>query len=207
MIIAVIGPGNVGATLGRRFSQAGHEVRFGAPEPEREKFDELRDLGCAVLPPREAAQGAEAILLATPWPAVEAAIASLGDIKGALLIDATNPIRDDFSDIDHDSQRSGGERVAELAAEAQVVKAFNTVGFNVMADPDFDGQRAALAVAGGDPKAKNAVCQLARDIGFEPYDAGPLAAARSTERLAWHWIEMAMMFGRGRDFAFTLVDR
>jgi len=207
MKIAVIGPGNVGATLGKRFVGAGHEVAFGTPRPERDKYDPLRDLGCAVVPPAQAAEDAGAILLAVPWATVPEVIRALGDLNGRLVIDATNPIREDFLDIDHQAQRSGGERVAELARGAIVVKAFNTIGFNVMDDPAFGDRRAALAVAGGDAAAKDTVFALARDIGFEPYDAGPIAAARSTERLAWHWIEMAMVYGHGRDFAFALLRR
>ena len=68
-------------------------------------------------------------------------------------------------------------------------------------------QRAALAIAGGDQAAKETVFKLARDIGFDPYDAGPLAAARTTERLAWHWIEISTIYGDRSDFAFALLRR
>lgn len=207
MKIAVIGPGKVGATLGRRFAGAGHEVTFGAPRPEQEKYDPLRDLGCAVYSPEEAVEEAEIILLAVPWAVVGEVVGKLGGLSGRLVIDATNPIREDFLDVDHASQHSGGEKIAELIPKAQVIKAFNTIGVDVMADPAFGDQRAALAIAGGDQRAKEAVFRLARDIGFDPYDAGPLAAARSTERLAWHWIEISMIYGDRSDFAFALLRR
>lgn len=210
MKIAVIGPGDVGATLGRRFVEAGRDVVFGTPRPEQEKYDVLRDLGCAVLPPQEAAdpaEGAEAILLAVPWAVVADVIRNLGDLKDRLVIDATNPIREDFLDVDHETQHSGAERIAELAPRARVVKAFNTVSVDVMADPVFGDRRAALAVAGGDRDTRETVMQLARDIGFDPYDSGPLAAARSTERFAWHWIEISMIYGDKRNFAFALLER
>ena len=207
MKIAVIGPGKVGATLGRRFVEAGHEVTFGAPRPELEKYDPLRDLGCAVYSAEEAVEEVEIVLLAVPWAVAADVVGKLGGLPGRLVIDATNPIGEDFLDVDHASQHSGGETIAELIPKAQVIKAFNTVGVEAMANPVYGDQRAALAVAGGDQAAKETIFKLARDIGFDPYDAGPLAAARTTERLAWHWIEISTIYGDRSDFAFALLRR
>jgi hypothetical protein len=48
---------------------------------------------------------------------------------------------------------------------------------------------------------------LARDLGFEAVDAGPLRSARLLEPLAMLWIDQAMARGAGRNFAFALVRR
>jgi predicted dinucleotide-binding enzyme len=57
--------------------------------------------------------------------------------------------------------------VAEWAKGAKVFKAFNQTGFNNMADPTFDGQRAVMFVCGDDDAQKPTVLKLAADIGFE----------------------------------------
>jgi predicted dinucleotide-binding enzyme len=47
---------------------------------------------------------------------------------------------------------------------------------------------------------------LVGKLGFMPVDAGPLKNARLLEPFAMVWIDQAMKRGRGRDFAFALVD-
>lgn len=63
MKIAIIGAGNVGATLGRRFAEAGNDVAFGVSKPE--EFQE-GDLAGPAVSIREAAADADAVLLAVP---------------------------------------------------------------------------------------------------------------------------------------------
>jgi hypothetical protein len=88
-----------------------------------------------------------------------------------------------------------------------VVKAFNTVGIQVMADPEFGGRQAMLTVCADDAAARRAVIELAAAIGFDPVDFGPLANARYTEPLAMAWIWLAHVKGDGTGFAFTLARR
>jgi hypothetical protein len=83
-----------------------------------------------------------------------------------------------------------------------VVKAFNTVGWEVMADPDLDGVAATMPLAGDDADAKELVAGLARDLGFEPLDVGDRAAAVHLENLARLWIHLAVT-GGNREFAFV----
>ena len=53
---------------------------------------------------------------------------------------------------------------------------------------------------------KPVVMELVGMLGFEPVDAGPLKNARLLEPFAMVWIDQAMKRGRGRDFAFALVQ-
>ena len=39
--LAIIGAGNVGATLGKRLRDQGHSVRWGVPDPTRPKYEGL----------------------------------------------------------------------------------------------------------------------------------------------------------------------
>ncbi|HEY1379851.1 MAG TPA: NAD(P)-binding domain-containing protein, partial [Gemmataceae bacterium] len=138
MKIGIIGAGNVGGTLGRGWAKHGHDVFFGVRRPDDEKTRQL----VAAVGPRaragtvaEAAAFGEVVVLATPWPATEAAVRSAGDLAGKAVIDCTNPLKPDFSGLALGFSTSGAEQVARWAAGARVVMAFNTTGFNVMADP------------------------------------------------------------------------
>ncbi len=209
MKIAVIGAGNVGGTLGRRWAALGHEVVFGVRDPAREKYQGLvtQTGGRARLAGnREACTGADAVLLATPWSTTQAALAECGSLQGQVLIDATNPLGADLRlTIGHTD--SGGEQVARWAPGARVVKAFNTTGFNIMDDPVIQGRHAVMYVAGDDPDAKAVVCDLASAIGFEAVDAGTLDSSRMLEPLAQLWIHGAYRQGLTRDYAFHLLRR
>jgi predicted dinucleotide-binding enzyme len=207
MRIAIIGAGNVGRALGNGWLKHGHDVRFGVPNPAAAKYADLPEARRAT--PSEAARDAEAILLATPWPATEAAVSGLGDLSGRIVIDCTNPLgmAPDGLGLILGYSISGGELVAQWATGAAVVKAFNTTGAANLADPAVYRIPPAMFVAGDDAAGKQAVMALARDIGFAPIDAGPLRIARLLEPLAMLWIDQALKRGAGQDFAFAVVRK
>jgi 8-hydroxy-5-deazaflavin:NADPH oxidoreductase len=200
MRIAIIGAGNVGGTLGRAWAQHDHQVMYGVREPGRAKT------APAVSVP-EAAKFAEVVVLATPWNATEEAIRNCGDLTGKILLDCTNPLKPDLSGLAVGHTSSAGEQVAQWARGALVVKIFNTTGFPNMADPKYGSEAATMFYAGDDAGAKAAAAQLAREIGFDPVDAGPLANARLLEPLAMLWIYMAVVQGQGVNMAFRLMRR
>jgi predicted dinucleotide-binding enzyme len=210
MKIGIIGSGNVGGALGSRWAKLGHEVVFGTRNPESGDAQKLAarasgKTSAATL--ADTARDGEVLLLATPWPATEQIIAGLGDLHGKILIDATNPLLPDLSGLTHGTTTSGGEQVAGWARGAQVVKAFNTVGANVMADPAFEGHRPVMFYCGDDAEAKQVVKKLIDELVFEAIDAGPLIQARLLEPCAQLWISLAYAQGLGREFAFELLRR
>lgn len=207
MQIAVIGAGNVGRALGGRWLKSGHAVTYGVRNPADAKY---RDLGAArVTTPAAAVAGVEAIVLATPWPATEAAIKSLGDLAGRIVVDCTNPLGmgPDGLELVIGHTVSAGERVAAWATGAAVFKAFNSTGASNLGDPSGYSVTPAMFVAGDDVARKSTVMGLVRDVGFEPIDAGPLKIARLLEPLAMLWIDQAMKRGAGRNFAFAVVRK
>lgn len=207
MTIAIIGTGHVGSALGSAFARTGHTVIYGSREPHR---DDVRALvsrtghRASATTPDEAVRSAFAVVLATPWAATEAAVRAL-DLAGKTVLDATNPIS--FPDLTHTADPSGGELVQSWAPAAHVVKAFCTVGADVMADASFPGDvRPALFVAGDDADAVATALELAEGIGFEGIPAGGLGRSRELEGLAILWIHHAMN-GAGREFSFAAVRR
>jgi predicted dinucleotide-binding enzyme len=202
MRIAILGAGNVGQTLGQRFVAAGHSVTYAVRNPADAKYAAL---GPAARPVAEAVQGAELVLLATPWAAAEAALAGAGSLAGKILVDATNPIGPGFV-LTHGRDDSGAEQVARWAPGARVVKAFNTIGREVMANPEFGGRAAVLWICGDDATATAAVSGLASEIGFEPLVLGPLARARVMEPAALLWIGSTGVL-KSREFAWGILRR
>jgi predicted dinucleotide-binding enzyme len=212
MKIAIIGAGNVGGALGANWARKGHDVVFGARDPKSEKTQALlRTIGgkARAATPAEAAASADVIVLSTPWPATEAAIRSMGNLKGKIILDATNPLTrgPDGIGLEIGHSISGGEKVQGWAAGASVFKTLNTTGFGNMADPEFNGVKSVMFVAGDDAGSKPTVTKLVSDLGFDVIDAGPLRNARLLEAHAMLWIDLALVRGQGRDFAFGILRR
>ncbi|MEM9303723.1 MAG: NAD(P)-binding domain-containing protein [Pseudomonadota bacterium] len=201
MHIAIIGAGNVGRALGARFSETGHKVTYGVRDVSDAKHADLPSRAA----PGDAAREAEVIILATPWPATEAAVASLGELGDRILVDATNPLTADLSGLTLGHADSAGEQVARWARGGRVVKAFNTTGAANMHQPVRDGRRSVMFVAGDDAAARGRIRELAHAIGFDAYEFGPLARARILEPFALAWISLAYAEGLGPEFLFSLV--
>lgn len=210
MKIAILGAGNVGGTLGRAFASVGHTIFFGVPNPKDEKNEKLLESigpNASVGTVPEAVKFAELIVLATPWSATQSALKSAGSLSGKVVVDYTNPLKDDLSGLTVGHTTSAAEQVAEWAIGAKVCKTFNQTGFQNMANPKFKSGNAVMFVCGDDAESKKTVLQLAQQIGFEAIDAGSLSVARLLEPLAMLWIHLAYKTGLGRDFAFGILRR
>lgn len=205
MRIAVIGAGSVGATLGRAWLGRGEDVTWGLRNPADPKYSALPKE--RVKAPAEAAKAAEVVVIATPWPATEAAVKGLGSLAGKIVIDCTNPLGmgPDGVQLVLGFDTSAGEQVASWAPGASVFKTLNTTGANNMAKAADYPVKPMMLVAGDDAARKPVVMQLVAALGFDPVDAGPLQNARLLEPFAMVWIDQAIKRGRGRDFAFALV--
>jgi predicted dinucleotide-binding enzyme len=208
MKIGFIGSGHVGGTLGKLWARGGHEVLFSSRHPGSDQMKQLvREAGSSSRTGsvREAAAASEVVVLATPWSTTNNALQAAGDLSGKILIDATNPLLPYLSGLSTGDRNSGGEQVASWASGARVVKAFNTIGFNIMADPKLHGENTTLLYCGDDSASKAAVHALAAQIGFDPFDLGPLQKAQLLENFALLWISIAIK--HGREFAFKMIQR
>ena len=208
MIIAVLGTGNVGAALGKRWTANGHTILFGSRDPQSEKVSLLLQAAgplASAHSPAEAAARAAVILLATPFHSTQEYLAHL-NVNGKILIDATNPLGEGMKLIVWPDS-SAAEQIAGWAVGARVVKAFNCTGSGNMTNPDYGGVKPAMLFCGDDLDAKAVVSQLAAETGFEPVDSGPLNSARLLEALAGLWVNLAYRQGLGPNQAFALLRR
>jgi predicted dinucleotide-binding enzyme len=191
MKCAVIGKGNVGTALGTGLERAGHEVRYGHTDPKEPVVD--------------AARWAEVILLAVPHPAIEDVVKSIGSAAdGKTLIDATNALTPDMG-LAVGFSTSAAEELQKMLPRAHIVKAFNTVFAANQSSGMVGNYQLSAFVAGDDAGAKRIAMELARDIGFEPADAGGLRSARYLEPMAVMLINMGYGMNMGTKIGYKLV--
>ncbi|MBI2775800.1 MAG: NADPH-dependent F420 reductase [Chloroflexi bacterium] len=207
MKIAIIGTGNVGSALGGSFVRAGHDVTFAAQDTARTQ-DVAAGLGARTSnSPASATATADVIVLAVPYSAAaDVADEIAAAAKGKVVIDATNPLKADYSGLETEGGPSGAERLALRLPGAHVVKAFNTLFASVQADPTAAGRTVDGFFAGDDAVAKATVAELARSIGLRPIDAGSLQGARQLEALAWLNISMQLRTNGAWNTSLVLVN-
>jgi NADPH-dependent F420 reductase len=207
MKIAIIGTGNVGTALGGSFVRAGHEVTFAAQDATATQALASQLGATAAATTSAAIHASEIVVLAIPYDAVgDIAGEIAGAVAGKVVIDATNPLKSDYSGLATADGPSGAERIADLLPGARVVKAFNTIFASIQADPRGQGQVVDGLLAGDDPEAKAEVAGLLRSMGLRPLDAGPLAEARALEAIAWLNIALQLRNGGSWTTTVSLVN-
>ncbi len=184
--IAVIGAGNIGRTLGARWATAGHQVVYGVRSPGAPDTASVPD----------AAARAEVVLLAVPGAAAKEVLAALGTaLAGKVVIDASNDI-----------QSTGKlHALAELPEAAHPVRAFNTLGWENFADPDFDGVAADLFYAAEEGHAQEVAERLISDVGLRPVWLGGVDAFDLVDSLTRLWFTLAFERKLGRRLAFKML--
>lgn len=205
MKIAIIGTGNVGGALATKWALAGHTILLGVKDTTSFKGEGLlNNPNTTVHPIKEAVKEAAVILIATPATAAVEVAQSLGDTSGKLIIDAMNIVMGRGPA----GFNSTADAILANTASREVIKCFNTTGFNNMENPVYGTERLDLFMAGDSAAAKQTVHQLALDAGFaECYDAGGNELFQLMEQFAFFWINLAMRQGLGREIGFKLLKR
>jgi predicted dinucleotide-binding enzyme len=209
MNITILGTGSMGSALARQFTRAGHKVRIAARNPAKANTILAASPGAVVATPAEALGDSSIVVLATGYADAVPALQSLGSLAGKVVIDITNPLSADFMSLTLGHDTSAAEEIAKAVPGAEVVKAFNTVFAQVLADgPAFaNGQTAPVFVASDSERAKQAVIELVKSIGFKPVDAGPLRNARYLEPVAGLNIYLGYGAGHGTAIAPTWIRK
>jgi predicted dinucleotide-binding enzyme len=191
--IAVIGTGNVGSALGPEFAAQGHTIVYGSRDPSRQEVKDLvarTGANASATSQQEAVAGADIVLLAVPGTAAEQVTKDLGDLSGKIIIDPTNRYERNTPDGWFTHGVPGGsnaELIQAAAPNARVVKAFNTLNWRQMVDPETSGGPITIAIAGNDPAAKAVVAELIKGMDLEVVDFGPLRYANTLEEMLVIW--------------------
>src|SRR5437588_5294059 len=183
MRIGILGSGLMGAKLGTIWARAGHDVVFSYARSEQKLKKLAREAKgkARAGTPAEAAEEADALLLAVHWSRVDDVLKQAGDMSGKVIISCSLPMNADDTDLVIAHTSSGAEALAKKVRRARVVSAFGTVPSEVLFSV-FEAKRKAnrrtLLYCGDDEGAKQVAATLIRDVGFDPVDAGPLRIAR-----------------------------
>jgi predicted dinucleotide-binding enzyme len=185
MKVTVIGAGNMGSAFVKQLHRAGHAVRVTARDEAKAAALAEQYPGVVAVPAAGAAAEADIVVLATGYADAPAALRSIGDLSGKVVVDITNPLTPDYMGLTIGHETSAAEEIAKAVPKAQVVKAFNTLFAQVLAEgADFGaGRKATVFVAGDSEPARQTVAGLAESLGFATVDAGSLKNARYLEPL------------------------
>lgn len=207
MRVGILGSGLMGGKLGTIFARAGHDVVFSYARSQKKLVKLARDAGQNVRAgtPAEAAQDADALLLAVHWSRVDDVLHQAGNLSGKVIVSCSLPMNADDTELIVAHTSSGAEELAKRFPGARIVSAFNTVPSEVLFgvfEARSSTARPGLVYCGDDANAKGVAAGLIRDAGFDPVDAGPLRIARYTEPFALLIAQLAYERDGGPELAY-----
>lgn len=180
MKIGIIGAGEIGGTLTRRFAALGHDVSVANSRGPETLADLARETGAKAVTVNDAAKAGKLVIVTIPEGKIPNLPKNLftGVPADVVVVDTGNY---------YPQQRDGRiaaiedgmieSRWVETQLGRSVVKAFNTVNYKRLLEhgrPKGTPGRIALPVSGDDQRAKQVVMRLVDELGFDPVDDGGL---------------------------------
>ena len=205
MKIAILGAGNVGGTLAKRWSDMGHTITLGVRDASSVKVKNVTTSHPTIKARSvmEAVRDSDVILVSLPINVVVDVAKQCGDLSGKVIIDATNTVSQKPTPY-----ATATEAFKELTKCNDIAKCFNSTGFENMENPEYGDIAADMFIAGDSEKAKTIATQLAKEIGFgECYDFGGDDKIPLLEQFAMVWINLAIFQKVGRNIAFKVLKR
>ncbi|AIO35038.1 NAD binding domain of 6-phosphogluconate dehydrogenase family protein [Burkholderia cenocepacia] len=192
MSIGIIGAGALGSNLARMFAKVGISAVISnsrGPETLSKLVDELGPTIKAAT--TEEAAKADIVFVAIRWVDLKRVLGALPAWNGRIVVDGTNPvewIEPDSPDANDPSNplaaygikpvdlggRHSSSVVRDLVPGARLVKAFNHLDVNFLAQPEVAGGNRVLYYSGDDAEAKVSIRSLIEKSGFFAVDLGTL---------------------------------
>jgi 8-hydroxy-5-deazaflavin:NADPH oxidoreductase len=195
--ITILGTGNIGGTLGKKWMDAGHEVRFGARDPQKAEVKALLEsLGgkASAMSIADAIALGEAIVFAIPGSAMDETVAEHAKaLDGKWVVDTTNKVGS--------ATMNSFAAFAKHTPHATVYRAFNIYGWENFRDADFAGERASLFYCGPDNTHRPEMEKLIAAVGLDPVYVGGAEQVDVVDNLVRLWFALA----RGRNLGRTLA--
>ena len=209
MKITVICAGNMVDAFVGQLVRAGHQVSVTARDGSKAARVAAANPGARAVAVAGSAAGADAVILATGYADAVSALQAAGDAEGKVVIDITNPLTADYMSLSIGQTSSAAEEIAKAVPGAEIVKAFNTVFAQVLAEgADFgNGKQVSVFVASDSKRAKETAGAIAESMGFAVVDAGGLKNARYLEPLAGLNIYLGYGAGLGTAIAPTWIRK
>ena len=179
MKIGIIGAGAIGTTIAKHLTEAGYEVVISNSRGADTLTEKTAEIGGNITAGsvQEAAEAA-IVFLAVRWEHAEAVLSTI-PLAGKILIDVTNASLPEFVS----GAKTSSEVVGQWAKGAKVVKAFNTLYAQVLAEnPQVGGGNRVIFYSGNDDDAKAVVAGIIDRIGFAGIDLGSLQDGGKLQR-------------------------
>jgi predicted dinucleotide-binding enzyme len=146
----------------------------------------------------EAVAGGEVVLFAVPWSAVGSiAQANADSLADKIVLDATNHFGG--PDINNVST------IRASAPRARVFRAFNSLGWEIFAQPRIAGEQVDLFYCGPDEEGRAALEVLIADVGLRPVWVGDLDHVSLVDNLGALWVHLVVRRGMPRNIALRLL--
>lgn len=214
--ITILGAGDIGGTLGRKWAKAGHSIAYGVQNPSSGRAQALRqDLGEQVFigSPAEALAKGDIVLLAVPGSVVKEIVTTHAHLlDNKIIIDATNQLTKGQTATTKQWQGHGLLNslsvIQERAPHAQFYRAFNSYAWEAFANPFYQGVQADLFYCGPEGSEQAMVEQLIAEIGLRPVRLGGLDQVEVADDVLRLWATLALFQGKGRNnVAFKMLTR
>lgn len=205
MKIAIIGAGNVGGALAKHWAKTGHNIFLGVRDLNSPEAKDLTNFSTNITSHKidEAINFGDVVLFATPPDAAVIIAKQNPSLKNKVVVDATNSV---FKKPE--PYKTAFEGIKKETGCADVVKCFNSTGFENMTNPNYGDVAIDMFVAGTSAKAKEIAKHLSSDAGFAGcYDFGGDDKVELLEQFALSWINLAILQKQGRDIAFKVLKR
>lgn len=181
MKIGIIGSGKIGANLGRLLAEARHEIFYSFSRSEEKLRQLATEAGDATRwgTPAEAVRFGDVVILSPPYRELENALLAAGPMAGKIVIDTVNPFT--ATGPIYTEKGTAAEEIAARLPGARVVKAYNHIFYQHIANRHHADPPLTAFISGDDPDARATVGALVRDTGFYVWELGALNTARWTE--------------------------
>ena len=202
MNIAILGVGNIGGTLGKKWAGAGHHVVFGTRDANSRKAQSLRQAlpNAKIDTVANALNGAEVVVVAIPHATVaETAKQNAAALAGKIVIDTTN----NFGALVVNNLAA----IQSAAPTAQIFRAFNSLGWELFANPQIGGQVIDHFYCGPDNDRRPVVDKLIAEIGVHPVWVGTNDVINIVDAIGSLWVTLIFQRGYSRGIALKLLQR
>ena len=201
--ISIIGNGNVGRRLRELLEKNKYDVTIGVRNENKTKDLRVKNI-------EDAIKESNIIILAIPFKVVEESLKKFEKLlEDKVIIDATNPLNDDWSPLELKNGISAGEYIASLFPKSKIVKSFQMIFADIMSEDklNYNNEKATVFISTDDIEVGNIVKEIADSIGMLGVLTGTLKASRYTEAMAHLNIQLAVSQGKGTNSGFIYIAR